>query len=203
MKTYNGPHSPQVGPFEEQTRVRVHNLIPSLWQHANIGSEEREDQATEFTTILPASSLPAPTYSQYPLRRSVFPREQRQMKPTKPASLTNYSGLVLPLFLLVSGSFWQFLKPKRPTSSLGKWGSRPALREQPAKAVSSQAQGWEQKQKTEQKGHKDGKSHAGIENGSNRDREHPSPNTECLRLLDGSCHPGTLEGSHKGGKQFK
>lgn len=58
MKAYNGPHSPLVGPFEEQTRVRVRNLIPSLRKHANIGSEETEDEETEFTTVLPVSSLP-------------------------------------------------------------------------------------------------------------------------------------------------
>lgn len=52
MKTYNGPPPPVVFPFVEQTRVGVRDTIPSLLKNANIGSEDREDEAAELTTIL-------------------------------------------------------------------------------------------------------------------------------------------------------
>lgn len=41
MKIINGPYSPLVFPFEEQPRIRVHNLIPSLLKHTIIGAVEK------------------------------------------------------------------------------------------------------------------------------------------------------------------
>lgn len=112
MKIINGPlFSPlfchlKVSPESEY----IHNLTPSLLQHAPIGPIEK-DRALEFMAILPGSSGTL-TWSQ---RKSALSRRQKESeakkKKTQPASSTHFSGLVLAPFLLVSDCFWQFLKP--------------------------------------------------------------------------------------------
>lgn len=56
-------------------------MTPSLWKHANIGSEEREDEATEVTTVLPVSTIL--TYTKYSHYRFVFSKGAKKNKANK------------------------------------------------------------------------------------------------------------------------